>query len=78
MQIRSALVTYLIAACALLGPLDLWAGSEPHRADASSGERLLAQVYSPRCATPVGICFVAPQPIGSPCVCGNARGTIIP
>lgn len=38
----------------------------------------VAQALSPRCATPAGICFIQPpQPIGSPCVCGQFRGTII-
>jgi hypothetical protein len=42
------------------------------------GGEVLAQAFSPRCATPVGICFVQPQPIGSPCYCGQFQGTIIP
>jgi len=38
-----------------------------------------AQIYlSPKCATPKGVCLVAPQPVGSPCFCGPDRGQIIP
>jgi hypothetical protein len=38
----------------------------------------MAQALSPRCSTPAGICFIEPPlPIGSPCVCGQFRGTII-
>ena len=33
---------------------------------------------SPRCSTPAGVCLVPPQPIGSPCTCGDVAGTIIP
>ena len=37
-----------------------------------------ADTWSPRCATPAGICYVAPLPLGSPCKCGDAAGTIVP
>jgi hypothetical protein len=38
----------------------------------------MAQALSPRCSTPAGICFVQPpQPIGTPCACGQFQGTII-
>jgi hypothetical protein len=37
----------------------------------------VAQALSPRCATPAGICFITPQPIGAPCSCGQFQGTII-
>ncbi len=37
-----------------------------------------ADVWSPRCATPAAICYVAPLPVGSPCKCGDAVGTIVP
>jgi hypothetical protein len=44
---------------------------EPRRMD-------MAQALSPRCSTPAGICFVQPpQPIGTPCACGQFQGTII-
>lgn len=39
----------------------------------------LAQQYSSRCATSVGICDVEPQPVGSPCTCPDGNvGTIVP
>ena len=39
----------------------------------------LAQQYSSRCATSAGICYVAPQPVGSPCTCPDGTpGTIVP
>jgi hypothetical protein len=38
----------------------------------------VAQNYSSRCSTNVGICYVPPAPVGSPCSCGNAPGTIVP
>lgn len=37
----------------------------------------VAQALSPRCATPAGICFINPQPIGTPCSCGQFQGTVI-
>lgn len=37
----------------------------------------VAQALSPRCATPAGICFINPQPIGTPCACGQFQGTVI-
>ena len=37
----------------------------------------VAQALSPRCSTPAGICFIPPQPIGTPCSCGQFQGTII-
>lgn len=33
---------------------------------------------SPRCSTPAGVCLVPPQPVGSPCTCGDVAGTVIP
>ena len=43
---------------------------EPRRMD-------MAQALSPRCSTPAGICYIQPQPIGSPCFCGQYQGTVI-
>jgi len=37
----------------------------------------VAQALSPRCSTPAGICFITPQPIGTPCACGQFQGTVI-
>ena len=34
--------------------------------------------FSNKCSTPNGICYVAAQPVGSPCQCGPVWGTIIP
>jgi len=38
---------------------------------------ILVQAYSQYCATNFGICTVNPQPVGSPCACGQYQGTII-
>lgn len=39
----------------------------------------LAQQYSSRCETSAGICYVEPQPVGSPCTCPDGSpGTIVP
>ncbi len=39
----------------------------------------LAQHYSSRCETRAGICYVQPQPVGSPCTCPDGTpGTIVP
>jgi hypothetical protein len=35
---------------------------------------LLAEVLGARCVTPVGWCPIAPQPVGAPCICGEASG----
>jgi hypothetical protein len=51
---------------------------EPRDIQRQSHQEIFVQALSPRCATPVGICFVQPQPIGSPCLCGQNQGTIIP
>jgi hypothetical protein len=52
-------------------PTFLHSALEPRRMD-------MAQALSPRCSTPAGICFVQPpQPIGTPCACGQFQGTII-
>jgi hypothetical protein len=40
--------------------------------------KLAQETLSPHCSTSVGVCDVAPQPIGSPCVCGDVPGSIIP
>lgn len=45
-------------------------GPEPRNVD-------VVQALSPRCSTPAGICFISPQPIGTPCSCGQFQGTII-
>lgn len=33
-----------------------------------------ARVYGERCVTPRGSCTIHPQPVGSPCRCGNVDG----
>jgi archaellin len=38
----------------------------------------LVQLYSTKCQTSGGVCYVAAQPVGSACVCGGKAGTIIP
>ena len=47
-------------------------------APGSDDHTRLADILSPRCATPVGVCLVPPQPVGSPCLCGEIAGTVIP
>ncbi len=39
---------------------------------------LVTQSYSSKCSTGSSICIVPAQPVGSPCNCGGATGTIIP
>ena len=41
------------------------------------GRMEMAQSLSPRCSTPAGICIIDPQPIGSPCFCGQFQGTVV-
>jgi hypothetical protein len=69
------LIALLSTGAAATGP-----AATPHAPNQTriDNQTRLADVWSPRCATPVGICFVAPQPVGSPCLCGNVGGTIIP
>jgi hypothetical protein len=38
----------------------------------------IAQAYSPKCQTQVGLCYVAAQPVGSPCSCDSGPGVIVP
>jgi hypothetical protein len=64
---------YLLAILALPGvlvalPLDA----------VRSGKTDMVDLWSPKCATPIGLCFVQPMPVGSPCWCGNVGGNIIP
>lgn len=44
--------------------------------------RMAQYALSPKCATPYGICFIYPQPVGAPCYCvfpgGVAYGQVIP
>ena len=35
------------------------------------------QVYGQRCVTQVGWCPINPQPVGSPCRCGDVTGTTL-
>lgn len=49
-----------------------------HQVNAQGEHQMIAQSLSSRCATPAGICLVTPQPIGTPCFCGQNYGTIIP
>ena len=35
------------------------------------------QVYGQRCVTQVGWCPIDPQPVGSPCRCGDVEGTTL-
>lgn len=46
--------------------------------DAKDAETLLAQTYSSTCETPKGVCFVPAKPLGSTCMCGLTRGSIVP
>jgi hypothetical protein len=62
----------------LVLPLQLGQNAELPLADTKPKDPVLAQFVSPRCATPAGICFVSPMPVGSPCQCGQYFGTIIP
>jgi hypothetical protein len=39
---------------------------------------VLAQAYGTRCASTVGICPIAPAPIGFYCQCGPYPGSVIP
>lgn len=39
---------------------------------------VLAQTYSTKCATPVSICYVPAQPVGSRCTCNGVEGAIVP
>ena len=63
---------------ALVLPMQLAPALDPPLAMSKPKGPILAQFISPRCATPAGICFVAPMPVGSPCSCGQYPGTIIP
>ena len=33
-----------------------------------------APVYGERCVTEIGFCEILPQPVGSPCMCGDVTG----
>lgn len=70
MRVFKIIAIGLLAFSATLGPVK----STAPESDALQ----VAQALSPRCATPAGICFIQPPlPIGSPCACGQFRGTII-
>ena len=51
----------------------------PARAPHSWAAPLLVQatVYGERCVTKIGWCPIAPQPVGSPCKCGDVTGTTL-
>lgn len=36
------------------------------------------EMFSPKCQTPVGLCYVAAQPLGTPCICDSGPGVIVP
>ena len=69
MRVLKIIAIGLLAFSATLGPVK----STAPESDAVQ----VAQALSPRCATPAGICFIHPQPIGTPCSCGQFQGTII-
>ena len=62
-----------------IGLLALFATLGPVKSTAPESDAVqVAQALSSRCATPAGICSIQPPlPIGSPCACGELRGTII-
>jgi len=39
--------------------------------------RIAAPVYGERCVTRIGTCQILPQPVGSPCRCGDVTGTTL-
>ncbi len=67
-KFRSA-ISMLLAIFAILGAIKSTA--------VETQAMQLAQALSPKCATPAGICFIPPQPIGTPCSCGQFQGTVI-
>jgi hypothetical protein len=62
----------LILAVSSLSPMDEGFQGMPKTASSE-----LAQALGSHCATPVGVCQIAPQPIGSPCACGQYWGTTV-
>ena len=66
----SKLVSIVLLAAFATGASSAGTALEPRRTE-------MVQALSPRCSTPAGICFIQPQPIGSPCFCGQFQGTII-
>jgi hypothetical protein len=62
----------------LIALLSATGGLTPAAPDPAHHYSRRADVWSPRCATPVGVCYIAPQPVGSPCKCGEVGGTIVP